>query len=262
MNRRSRYLVEIAINALLWIGWIVLINAGTENGIGYFHQPDQDLLVPLVNGAVFNAITFFSNAFWLMPRYLRPHRFSRYFGGIALLFMGVIVFKTLAERLIILVSMPGLLRVPLDLLALENVYSFLSMILLSLCYRFGRDWMLRDLPRRVEKQDFEEEPTDEIWIKNGTSVERVLVDEILFVEAADNYVAFVLKTRRILTLMTMGNALALLPTDRFMRIHRSYIVPLKGIRIFAKNHLKVADVTLPIGRTFRQEVQRRLEEKA
>ena len=120
--------------------------------------------------------------------------------------MGVIVFKTLAERLIILVSMPGLLRVPLDLLALENVYVFPAMILLSLCYRFGRDWVLGDLSRRVEKQDFEEEPTDEIWIKNGTSVERVLVDEILFVEAADNYVAFVLKTRRILTLMTMSNA--------------------------------------------------------
>ncbi len=262
MNRRSRNLAEIAINAPFWIGWIVLMNAGTENGIGYFRQPDHDLFVPLVNGAVFNAITFFGNAFWLMPLYLRPHQFGRYFGGVALLFMGVIVFKTLAERLIILALMPDLLHVPLHFLALENLYIFPAMIFLSLCYRFGRDWILGDLPRRVEKLVLEEESTDEIWIKNGTSVDRVSVDEILFVEAADNYVEFVLRTRRMLTLMTMSNALALLPAERFMRIHRSYIVSLKDIRTFAKDHLNVGDVTLPIGKTYRQETRRRLEEMA
>lgn len=262
MNRRLRNRIEIAINALLWMGWIGLLNSGTENGIGYFHQPDQDLLVPLVNGSVFNAITFFGNAFWLMPHYLLPHRFSRYFSGIALLFLGVIAFKTLAERLIILVSMPGLLHVPLGLLALENVYAFLVMLLLSLCYRFGRDWIFGDISRRVEKDDFQEKTINEIWIKSGTSVERVLVEEILFVEAADNYVTFILKTRRLLTLMTMNDALALLPANRFIRIHRSYIVSLKRIRNFSKNRLNVTDVTLPIGKTFRQNVQRRLAEKA
>ena len=260
MKRRSRNLVEIGLNAPFWIGWIVLINAGTENGIGYFHQPGHDLLAPLVNGAIFNAVTFVGNAFWLMPRYLRAHRFGRYFGGMALLFVGVIVFKTLAERLIIVVSMPDLLDVPLYLLALENLYSFFfAMIFLSLCYRFGRDWILGNLPRPAAQTIGDEPSPEEIWIKSGTSVERVAFGDILFVEAADNYVAFVLRKRRMLTLMTMSNALELLPAERFLRIHRSYIVSLKDIRRVSKDSLDVEDVTLPIGRTYRKEARRRLE---
>ena len=259
MKPRSRDLVEIGLNAPFWIGWIALINAGTENGIGYFHQPGHDLLLPLVNGAIFNAAAFVGNAFWLMPCYLRPHRFGRYFGGMALLLVGVIVLKTLAERLIILVSMPDLLDLPSYLLALENLYGFFAMVLLSLCYRFGRDWFLGNPPRPVARPIPNESSPEEIWIKNGTSVERVAIGDIRFVEAADNYVAFVLPKRRLLTLMTMSSALERLPAERFLRIHRCYIVSLKDVRRVVGNRLDLADVTLPIGKTYRKEARRRLE---
>jgi LytTr DNA-binding domain len=59
-------------------------------------------------------------------------------------------------------------------------------------------------------------------------------------------------------LMTMSHALSLLPSGRFLRIHRSYIVSVENVRSVASRPLDVADKTLPIGRTYRKEAMNRL----
>ena len=50
--------VEIGVHALLWGGFIVMMATGEENGVGWFHQPEQSLWFPMVHGAIWNAVTF------------------------------------------------------------------------------------------------------------------------------------------------------------------------------------------------------------
>ncbi|WP_245539632.1 LytR/AlgR family response regulator transcription factor [Pontibacter roseus] len=68
------------------------------------------------------------------------------------------------------------------------------------------------------------ESNDCILLKSGYEQVKVLFDEILYMEAAGNYVTFVLEDKKLLSRMTINELSELLPADRFIRVHRSYIV--------------------------------------
>lgn len=94
---------------------------------------------------------------------------------------------------------------------------------------------------------------DTITLKVEYKTVVVDVDDISYVEAMDNYV----KVSRpfqptLISQITMKEMESLLPTDRFIRVHRSFIVSLDSIdkfsnrRIFLKNY----DKYIPVGRTY------------
>src|SRR5687768_6587424 len=70
---------------------------------------------------------------------------------------------------------------------------------------------------------------DHLFVKTGYEQIKVLYEEILFLEATGNYVSFVLKDKTILSRSTFAEASNMLPADKFVRIHRSYIVALNKI---------------------------------
>jgi two-component system, LytTR family, response regulator len=96
-------------------------------------------------------------------------------------------------------------------------------------------------------------PTNYIFIKNGGEQQRVLYEDILYLEAGGNYVVFVTKTQKIVSRLTMTEAEALLPTSYFVRIHRSYIVARNKIEKYDKYDVTIQNVTIPIGENFRQQ---------
>jgi len=80
-------------------------------------------------------------------------------------------------------------------------------------------------------------------------------DEILFLEAGDNYVVFVLEgNRKLASRLTMQEAEALLPPERFVRIHRSYLVARARVERFDRYDVLVAGHTLPIDVNFQENV--------
>ena len=94
---------------------------------------------------------------------------------------------------------------------------------------------------------------DTITLKVEYKTVVIDVDDILYVEAMDNYVKvyrFGLPT--VISQITMKEMETLLPSDRFIRVHRSFIVSLHAIekfsnrRIFLKNY----DNYIPVGRTY------------
>lgn len=252
-------ILEWGINLLLWIGWIVMINAGTENGIGYFRQPHHSLLCPLINGAVFNAITFGVVGFFLVPRCLAKRRFSAFFLGLLALSIGVLLFKTAAEKIIIALSMPDLNKVHIGMLALENVYILVAFILIGLLYRFARDWFVtgHDAVETSEHQWRDENMV--IQVKSGSKVHRVSVDNVLYVKSEGNYVVFVDTQKRVMAHMTMAEVLGRLPGNRFVRIHRSYIAAIDHIDTIETNRVKIRDAYLPIGGKYRRDFMQKMK---
>jgi DNA-binding LytR/AlgR family response regulator len=91
-----------------------------------------------------------------------------------------------------------------------------------------------------------------IFVKDGTKLVKVILEDILYVEGLKDYVTINTPTQKITTLQRMKSMEEQLPSDKFIRIHNSYIVALKSIDVIHKNEVIVNGVTLPIGETYRK----------
>ncbi len=94
----------------------------------------------------------------------------------------------------------------------------------------------------------DEEPF--IFVKTGYEEEKVRVDDILYLEADGNYLSFVLPARRLLSRQTITDALQQLPPGLFVRVHRSYAIAVRKIDRIARQEIRIADHTIPIGASY------------
>ncbi len=108
----------------------------------------------------------------------------------------------------------------------------------------------RKKQKAVEQQD--ENPiiiNDAIFIKHKSKFVKVKLDEILFIEANDNYVTLATTASNYVLKTTIKSLLDVLP-DFFWRIHRSYIINLHHLKNFDAEELTVENKTLPVGKSF------------
>jgi DNA-binding LytR/AlgR family response regulator len=105
---------------------------------------------------------------------------------------------------------------------------------------------LQELIQQRQKSDV----PAHIMIKSGYEQYKVPFDDILYLESAGNYINFVLKDKRILSRLSMQEALALLPPDRFTRVHRSFIVANNKIEKADRNCLYIGQVPVSIGAAY------------
>ncbi|MEZ0541392.1 LytR/AlgR family response regulator transcription factor [Fibrella arboris] len=95
---------------------------------------------------------------------------------------------------------------------------------------------------------------DSIFVKTGYEDEKVMLSELLYVEADGNYLSLVLPTRKLLTRQTMTDLLQQLPPDQFVRVHRSYCVAVNKITKLARQDITVAGYVIPIGASYEEAV--------
>ncbi|MBZ4189592.1 LytR/AlgR family response regulator transcription factor [Niabella beijingensis] len=91
---------------------------------------------------------------------------------------------------------------------------------------------------------------DAVFLKDGYEQVRVMLDEILYIEAAGNYLNVVLKNKKIMTRITINDMMQLLPAERFTRIHRSYIVARDKVTRFNKQSVFIDLLEFPIGNSY------------
>ena len=96
--------------------------------------------------------------------------------------------------------------------------------------------------------------TEFLNIREGFKTSRVAVQDIVYLEALDNYTKIHTTQRRYLTLMNLKHLCEQLPATRFMRIHRTFAVALDKISALSGADLLVNGTVLPVGRTFRPQV--------
>jgi len=86
-----------------------------------------------------------------------------------------------------------------------------------------------------------------IFVKSDYQMAKINLKEILFIEGLDDYIKIYLPQKSILTLMTLKTITQKLPAKEFVRIHRSYIVPISKIENISKSKVKIGDKEIPIG---------------
>lgn len=100
------------------------------------------------------------------------------------------------------------------------------------------------------------EQTDYIFVKSGYEQFRIVLDDILYLESAGNYVNFILTDRKLISRLSMQEAVDLLPIGSFTRVHRSYIVANKKIERADRNSLYIRNIPIPIGAAYAPAIER------
>ena len=94
------------------------------------------------------------------------------------------------------------------------------------------------------------ETPDHLYIKTGYEQVKVMYDEIMYVEATGNYVNFVLKDKNVLSRSTFIEAMNLLPQDKFVRVHRSYVVAINKIDKVERNQVTINKIAIPVSEAY------------
>jgi len=97
----------------------------------------------------------------------------------------------------------------------------------------------------------EKESDDFFFVKADGGLVKIFFEEILFIEALKEYVKIVTKDRSVITYHTISGLEEKLPTGKFYRIHRSYIVNIKAITSIEGYLVKVNKHELPVSRNER-----------
>ena len=105
----------------------------------------------------------------------------------------------------------------------------------------------------------DKQPTDHVFLKQDSKLVKVLFNDILYAEALKDFSKLVLKDRSMLISAHLKLMEELLPHDRFLRIHRSYIVSLQKIDAVQGNVVEIGKQEIPIGTTYKEELVKRLQ---
>jgi DNA-binding LytR/AlgR family response regulator len=98
-----------------------------------------------------------------------------------------------------------------------------------------------------------------VFVKDGTKLVKVMLDDILYVEGLKDYVTIHTKQQKIVSLQRLKLLEEQLPSDKFIRIHNSFIVSLRGIEVVHKGEVQVAGNLLPIGETYKKSFREFIE---
>jgi len=100
---------------------------------------------------------------------------------------------------------------------------------------------------------------DYFFLKDKSSLYRIHVDQINYIEALGNYVKVTTGKKSYTALIPLKDIEKVLPPHKFFRIHRSYIVAVDKILAIHASELEVPEATLPIGKTFKDELLKRIQ---
>ena len=103
--------------------------------------------------------------------------------------------------------------------------------------------------------------TDFLTVKADYKIYKINFSDLLYVEGQHEYVTFHTTTRRITALFSLKNLEEILPSDQFLRIHKSYIISFHYIEDIEGNTVSVSGNRLPIGGSYRDALLTRLNLK-
>lgn len=110
---------------------------------------------------------------------------------------------------------------------------------------------------RHAREWYEREKLQEVFVKDGAQRVRLDLAHLLWAEGEKDYISlhYDNQARSPMILMNMKDLEALLPQDRFMRIHRSYIVSVRAITRYGAGKVWIGQQELPVSDTYKNRVQ-------
>lgn len=104
--------------------------------------------------------------------------------------------------------------------------------------------------KREEEQDVLESK-DHIFVKSANKLLKISIDDIRWIEAMSDYIMIHTKEKRHLVLSSLKAIEDKLPSRKFLRSHRSFIVNIDKIVSIDDSAIVIDDKTIPLGKTYK-----------
>lgn len=99
------------------------------------------------------------------------------------------------------------------------------------------------------------------FIKSGNKTVKVYFDKILYIEGQRDYLQIHTEDSRIMTLLNFKKMQELLDDQKFIRVHKSYIISIDKIDYIENNTIKIKDKLIPVSSTYKIAFQNLLQRK-
>ena len=97
-----------------------------------------------------------------------------------------------------------------------------------------------------------------IFIKVDKKMMKINIDEILFIEGMKEYIKVVTPDKTYITHKSLTSLSEELPAERFLRIHKSYVIALNKVKSIEGNRVQIQSYTIPIGRNYSKDVKSKI----
>ena len=92
------------------------------------------------------------------------------------------------------------------------------------------------------------------FVKSGYKIQKIEIDQIIYVESMGDYIRFFLEDKKVVALLSMSKIIQYLPEEKFTQIHRSYIINLEKINFIQNNIISLGQYQLPISKSRKKEL--------
>ena len=107
------------------------------------------------------------------------------------------------------------------------------------------------LPKKIKNDDF-------ITVKSDYKLINIPFSDIDYIEGLKAYLSIFVNGKRTIVLDSLKNYERILPEDRFLRVHKSYIVSLQKIKFMEGNMLVINEKKIPIGKSYKEIVLKKV----
>jgi len=86
---------------------------------------------------------------------------------------------------------------------------------------------------------------------------RVELEDIVYIESLRDYIKIIrVQQKPLIVKKSIGSIEEMLPGHQFLRVHRSYIIAINKVTAFTKNDVEIHGLEIPIGKIYRQQVNK------
>lgn len=98
-----------------------------------------------------------------------------------------------------------------------------------------------------------------IFINNNKKKIKIYTDEILYIESKKKYISIVTSENTYQTKFQLSEIEEQIPQNKFLRVHRSFIVALDKVTAFSSTDVEINSLQIPIGRSYKEMILSILE---
>lgn len=111
---------------------------------------------------------------------------------------------------------------------------------------------------KTQRSNYTKSDRPYIFVKVDKKMKKIFLDEILVIECLKDYLKIKTHTNNYIIHQTLSKFTEQIPSDNFLRIHRSFTVALDKIDAMEGNTVEIAGIRYVIGRTYTNEVKNKI----
>ncbi|WP_109302661.1 LytTR family DNA-binding domain-containing protein [Aquimarina sp. AU474] len=95
-----------------------------------------------------------------------------------------------------------------------------------------------------------------LYLKVEKTMQKIFLKDIHYIESLRNYIKIKTSDREIVALKSISSIEGLLPTKKFLRVHRSFIIAIDFIDSFSPSEINIKGIHIPVGRHYKNTVKK------